>query len=124
MLTTKFLLIKQYFSIIKQFPPETQTHFQILGASMGEYVVQTGLEVQMKLCEILDEPIIMGPILHLLGFVETDCPPSPGVYGNQGCSIPMELMPDHFMPNKYLVIGEVLFEEEKLVVVHIYCNVQ
>ncbi|CAG5092644.1 Protein of unknown function, partial [Cotesia congregata] len=112
------------FSIIKQFPPDVQVRFHLLGASMGEFVIETGIDVEMGLCEIFGEPVIMGPLLKLYGFVAADCPPSPGVYGNQGYNTPMELMPDDFIPNKYLSIVEFSYEEEKLIIVYTYFNVQ
>ncbi|CAD6232566.1 GSCOCG00006953001-RA-CDS [Cotesia congregata] len=111
------------FSIVKQFSPDAQFHFKILGASMGEYVIQTGLEIQMSLCEMKDEPVILAPVLQMFGFREDECPPSVGVYGNENIEIPMELLPDEFIPNKYLGIGELLYEEEKLVVIMLYITV-
>ncbi|KAH0546938.1 hypothetical protein KQX54_016274 [Cotesia glomerata] len=51
--------------------------FHLLGASMGEYVIQTGLDFEMGFCGMFDEPVILAPNLKLFGFVATDCPPSP-----------------------------------------------
>ncbi|CAD6244324.1 GSCOCG00013345001-RA-CDS [Cotesia congregata] len=111
------------FSIVKQFPPDAQVHFEILGASMGEYVIETGIEIQMSLCEMKDEPVILNPILGMFGLSVSDCPHPVGVYGNQNIEIPMELLPDEFIPNKYLVVGEFLNEEEKLLVLMIYITI-
>ncbi|KAH0561651.1 uncharacterized protein LOC123265603 [Cotesia glomerata] len=111
------------FSIVKSFPTETQSYFQLLGASMGEYVIHTGLELQMSLCEMLDEPIIVGPILQIVGFDKPNCPSPPGVYGNENIEIPMELMPDEVIPNKYLISWELTYKEEKLLVIMIYIHV-
>ncbi|KAH0553086.1 hypothetical protein KQX54_000084, partial [Cotesia glomerata] len=54
-----------------------QARFHLLGASMGEYVIQTGLDFEMGFCGMFDEPVILAPNLKLFGFVATDCPPSP-----------------------------------------------
>ncbi|CAG5072562.1 Protein of unknown function, partial [Cotesia congregata] len=76
----------------------------------------------MGLCEMLDEPILLGPAIRMFGF--KTCPPPVGVYGNQGLEIPMESLPDEFISNKYLVVLELLYEDEKLVVLNIYSNFQ
>ncbi|KAG8035597.1 hypothetical protein G9C98_001025, partial [Cotesia typhae] len=99
-------------------------HFQLLGASMGEYVIQTGLDLVIDLCEMINEPIILNYILRVSGFSADDCPPSPGIYGCQEFSVPTDILPDGFTPNKYLIVGEYLYGEEKLLVCYLYCNIQ
>ncbi|XP_074107533.1 uncharacterized protein LOC141532860 [Cotesia typhae] len=49
------------FSIIKQLPPDVQLEFHVLGVSMGEYLIQTGIDFEMSLCDMFNEPVILGP---------------------------------------------------------------
>ncbi|CAD6230917.1 GSCOCG00006883001-RA-CDS [Cotesia congregata] len=111
------------FTIVKSLPIETQSSFELLGASLGEYVIHTGIEQQMGLCEMIDEPVIVGPLLQMVGFRKFDCPPPPGIYKKENIEIPMELMPDEMTPNKYLISWELMYKEEKLLVVMIYINI-
>ncbi|XP_057337407.1 uncharacterized protein LOC130675633 [Microplitis mediator] len=112
------------FTIIKTFPEATQGHFALVGASMGEYIVNTGIDVQMDLCDMLEEPIILGRFLRVFGFSEDNCPPKIGVYGSEGYEIPTDTLPDDFPPNKYLAIFEILGEGKSLIVAHIYFSIQ
>ncbi|XP_074098097.1 uncharacterized protein LOC141526854 isoform X2 [Cotesia typhae] len=111
-------------TIVNRFPPETQVHLIVLGASMGEYVIQTGFDIQMGLCETMEEPILVGSALRSFGFVTSDCPPSPGVYGTDGFVIPTDTLPDDFPANQYLFIFEILFEEEKIIEIYEYIHIQ
>lgn len=49
----------------------------MLGDSMGEYVVPSGLDAEMTLCEMINEPIVLGNVLKVFGFNENECPPKP-----------------------------------------------
>ncbi|KAG8035596.1 hypothetical protein G9C98_001024, partial [Cotesia typhae] len=82
--------------------------FHVLGVSMGEYLIQTGIDFEMSLCDMFNEPVILGP---------------KGVYETESYTVPIELMPDEFKPNKYLGILELRHEDKELAVVYVYCNV-
>ncbi|XP_057330803.1 uncharacterized protein LOC130671114 isoform X2 [Microplitis mediator] len=62
-------------TIIKRLPIETEARFTILGASMGEYVVSTGIDQTVDLCDLIEDPILAGPFLSAIGFSEDHCPP-------------------------------------------------
>ncbi|KAH0546941.1 hypothetical protein KQX54_016291 [Cotesia glomerata] len=96
----------------------------IIRASMGEYVVDTGINGQLPLCEMFYEPIIFGPILQMFGFDENNCPPKPGVYGSENYTFPTSMFPDDFPPNKYKVAFEIINESKQLLVIHVYADVQ
>lgn len=49
----------------------------MLSATMAQYIVPTGLDVSMPLCDMLAEPVIMAPALKVFGFMPENCPPSP-----------------------------------------------
>ncbi|CAD6230915.1 GSCOCG00006882001-RA-CDS [Cotesia congregata] len=112
------------FSIIKTFPVGTQSHFQITGATLGEYVMDFGVDVITDFCEVIREPVIVGPVANKIGFFKTDCPPSPGVYGNENIEIPMDHLPDRLVPNKYRLTWELLHKTEKLFVILTYIVVR
>ncbi|XP_044589750.1 uncharacterized protein LOC123268591 [Cotesia glomerata] len=112
------------FSIIKTFPLTTEGYLGIIRASMGEYVVDTGINGQLPLCEMFYEPIIFGPILQMFGFDENNCPPKPGVYGSENYTFPTSMFPDDFPPNKYKVAFEIINESKQLLVIHVYADVQ
>ena len=54
-----------------------QGRFFIRGLSMGRYMKSTGIDWHMTICEMLREPIVMGPFFAVLGFNNTSCPPPP-----------------------------------------------
>ena len=105
----------------------------------------------MKLCDMLDEPIILGPFFSVLGFTSDNCPPSAvskimclsylnfsfynicyykfilrlgqGTYGQEGYHLPTEALPDDFPENKYLAIFEILFNGKPLIGVKVFTDV-
>ncbi|XP_057330033.1 uncharacterized protein LOC130670621 [Microplitis mediator] len=111
-------------TIIKSLPIEAQGHLALIGASMGEYVVSTGIDQEMDMCDILQEPIMTGPLFKVLGFSEDDCPPEVGVYGTEGYVIPTDTLPDGFPPNKYMVNTTLSYDEKPLLVCQMFANVQ
>ncbi|XP_057319617.1 uncharacterized protein LOC130664008 [Microplitis mediator] len=111
-------------SLVKTLPMEAQGSFKLTGASMGEYVVDTGLAVQMDLCDVFEEPIITGRLFGALGFSADNCPPEIGVYGSDGYAMPTDTFPDEFPPNKYLVEMKITYEEKPLLVLHIFVYIQ
>ncbi|CAD6234274.1 GSCOCG00007709001-RA-CDS [Cotesia congregata] len=110
-------------SIIKQLPTEAQGHFSLFGASMGEFVIDTGIDVTLDLCDILNEPIMMGPLFAALGFDPNSCPPDVGVYGTDGYRLQMDTLPDDFPPNKYRVILEILYQGQELLALQVFPTV-
>ena len=50
---------------------------RIFGLSMGEYKISSGVDVKMKLCDFLDEPLFVAPFLAVLGMTRETCPPPP-----------------------------------------------
>ncbi|XP_057335720.1 uncharacterized protein LOC130674413 isoform X4 [Microplitis mediator] len=63
------------FTIIKLLPIEAQIHSVLKAASMGEYVVDTGIDIVMDLCDIIAEPILAAGMFQELGFSPDHCPP-------------------------------------------------
>lgn len=55
---------------------DCQVTFKIVGLSMGEYTLPTGVELHMELCEVTNEPIILAPFIFTL-FPTKVCPPEP-----------------------------------------------
>lgn len=47
----------------------------MLSSTMGQYIVPTGLDLTMPLCDMLAEPIILAPALNVFGFTADNCPP-------------------------------------------------
>ncbi|XP_057319618.1 uncharacterized protein LOC130664010 [Microplitis mediator] len=111
-------------SIVKTIPQGSKGCFKLTGASMGEYIVDSGFNVQLDFCDALEEPIIMGRLFNAFGFSVDDCPPGIGVYGSEGYTIPTDTLPDEFPPNKYLVEIKVSYEEKPLLVLHVYAYIQ
>ncbi|XP_057330034.1 uncharacterized protein LOC130670622 isoform X1 [Microplitis mediator] len=111
-------------TLIKPLSIETQGYFSLTGASMGEYVVNTGIEVQMSLCDFIEEPIIMGRVLQAFGLSVDDCPPKIGPYGTEGYIFPTDTLPDEFPPNKYMVEFGLSYEEKPLIVYQVFYNSQ
>ncbi|XP_057329056.1 uncharacterized protein LOC130669921 isoform X2 [Microplitis mediator] len=111
-------------TLIKPLLIETQGHFSLIGASMGEYVVNTGFDVRMSLCDFIAEPIIIGRVLQGLGFSEDHCPPGSGLYGTEGYIFPTDTLPDEFPPNKYLAAFGLSYEEKPMITFQVYFNSQ
>ncbi|KAK0182471.1 hypothetical protein PV327_000611 [Microctonus hyperodae] len=117
-------LIAGNFSIKQSLPESAICHLYMLGDSMGEYVVPSGLDAEMTLCEMINEPIVLGSVLKVFGFDKDECPPKSGFYGNEGYKIPTENFPDSFTPNKYLFILELYTPDEPIITLHLTLNVQ
>ncbi|XP_034941299.1 uncharacterized protein [Chelonus insularis] len=112
------------FTIIKELPQGCKGHLILKGASMGEFVISTGIDYEMDFCEMFDEPIIMGRLLRMLGFKKENCPPIPGVYGSEGFQLDTDTLPDEFPSNNYLAIFEIVDEnDEELMVMHLYLRI-
>ncbi|XP_043272049.1 uncharacterized protein [Venturia canescens] len=116
--------ISTNLTVIKQLPDDTEAHFKISGLSMGKYTLPTGVDVRMPICEVQDEPIILGPFFSVLGFSEEHCPPEPGNYHKEGYTLPMENLPDDFPNNKYQALFEITAGDESILSAEVYCDVQ
>ncbi|CAD6208949.1 GSCOCG00010763001-RA-CDS [Cotesia congregata] len=110
------------YSVIKQFPPTTEEHYVILGASMGEYVVETGFDLQLPLCEFLD--LGMGYFSDLLGFDQDNCPPKPGVYGNEAHVFAANDFTDNFPTNEYKSFLEFKNNSEVIMALCTFLDIQ
>ena len=44
---------------------------------MGKYNKRTGVDVTLKLCEMLEEPVLVGPFASIMGLNNGSCPPAP-----------------------------------------------
>ncbi|KAH0561379.1 hypothetical protein KQX54_016492 [Cotesia glomerata] len=86
---------------------------------MGEYIVDSGISVQIPFCEILD--FGSGAFTSLLGFTEDNCPPKPGVYGNE--AFPTTYFGDDFLSNQYKVDLEFTDKDEPIMM-SIFFDVQ
>ncbi|CAG5078438.1 Protein of unknown function, partial [Cotesia congregata] len=88
------------WSIVKKFPEGTQVRFSIKAASMGEYVIDFGIDKIADLCYSFEEPILLG------------------VYGCEDYHTPVDQLPHIFVPNNYNDIVEIFYEEQKLLIIH------
>ncbi|XP_057340422.1 uncharacterized protein LOC130677600 [Microplitis mediator] len=107
-------------TIIKLLPEETQSRLVIMGASMGEYVVSTGIDQTMELCDLIEEPIMAGPNLKLLGFSEDHCPPLPGNYGTEDYVFSPERYSEKIIPNQYMMNMTLSYEDKLLLLCQIF----
>ncbi|XP_057328556.1 uncharacterized protein LOC130669590 [Microplitis mediator] len=112
------------FTIIKLLPIEAQYHSVLLAASMGEYVVNTGIKIQMDLCDIIEEPILSAGLFRELGFSEDHCPPEIGTYGTEGYILPTDGLPDNIPPNQYVMTTSILYEGKSLLIMQTFFKVQ
>ncbi|XP_057335719.1 uncharacterized protein LOC130674413 isoform X3 [Microplitis mediator] len=104
------------FTIIKLLPIEAQIHSVLKAASMGEYVVDTGIDIVMDLCDIIAEPILAAGMFQELGFSPDHCPPEIGTYGTEGYIFPTDGLPDDIPPNQYMMTTSILYEDQSLLV--------
>ncbi|XP_034947863.1 uncharacterized protein [Chelonus insularis] len=105
------------FTLIKTFPPGTQTHFKMIGATMGEYKVPTGFDIAMPSCASVSEPIIGNRIFESLGI--KSCPVQPGTYSSSKLTvIETATLPDTFPANKYVAEFSAKLEDE----IFFYCR--
>ncbi|CAD6232568.1 GSCOCG00006954001-RA-CDS [Cotesia congregata] len=112
------------FSIIKTVPSTIEGYLAIIGASMGEYVVDIGINLIMPFCEMLDEPLFMSPLLQMFGFNKDNCPPKPGVYGSESYTVPTSMFPENFPPNQYKIAFEIMNEGKQILVIDVYFDIQ
>ncbi|KAG8042007.1 hypothetical protein G9C98_007315, partial [Cotesia typhae] len=116
-------VVNTNLTIIKQTPIGVEGRFSIKGAWMGEYVIDIGIDVTMDFCDSLEEPILISPFFTAIGFNANNCPPGVGVYGLEGYQIPMEQLPDDFMPNNYKVVLDIFYEDQSLLIFDIFSKV-
>ncbi|XP_057330972.1 uncharacterized protein LOC130671222 [Microplitis mediator] len=110
-------------TIIKQLPIETQGHLTILAASMGEYVVSTGIDQTVDLCDIMEDPIVSAPFLSAIGFSQDHCPPEIGHYGTEGYVLDPEALADRVPPNQYMLNITLSYEEKILLLCQSFIKV-
>ncbi|KAH0539194.1 uncharacterized protein LOC123259226 [Cotesia glomerata] len=110
-------------TIIKQFPSTSVGRVWLMGASMGDYVVDTGIDVTMDFCELVEEPIVIGPLFQAIGFDPNHCPPDVGVYGTDSYEPLTEGMPDDFPPNVYRMAIDIHTQEQKILIFHIFSKI-
>ncbi|XP_034943667.1 uncharacterized protein [Chelonus insularis] len=92
------------FTLIKILPADAMITLKMIGASMGEFVVSTGIDFTVKACSAVDEPIFGQHIYRQLGINEEECPSPPGVYGGSHVNlVSLDTLPDTFPPNDYKI---------------------
>ncbi|XP_063985513.1 uncharacterized protein LOC135166815 [Diachasmimorpha longicaudata] len=112
------------FTIIKALPTTAQGHLELVAASMGEYVMPTGLVFDLDICDLIDEPVLIGPFLKSIGFTAEDCPPPMGVYTTTEYRPPIEELPPELRPNKYKVIFDMVDQDIVILRVVFYVEIQ
>ncbi|XP_076235081.1 uncharacterized protein LOC143179653 [Calliopsis andreniformis] len=111
--------------ILKKLPENTKIRGNINGIEMGEYTIDMGLHVEMKLCDVANDPnTIAVPMAKAVGFTPEKCPPEPGKYANSNFMIKNQNgLPESFPIGQYLLNVTLLTEKETIVVIHIYLTV-
>ncbi|XP_034941237.1 uncharacterized protein [Chelonus insularis] len=103
------------FTLIKKLPAEATHTLKMIGASMGEFVVATGIDFTITLCEAFTEPIFGERMYRQLGLNVDECPAVPGVYGGSHINlVDKDSLPDTFPPNDYKMIVSAQVEEHIL----------
>ena len=92
---------------------------------MGEYTNDIGLHVETDVCELTSDPHnIAAPIAKAINLGPNNCPPIPGVYGQDNYVIDdQEGLPESFPIGKYLLNITLLKEETVFIQVHLYVSV-
>ncbi|CAG5090020.1 Protein of unknown function [Cotesia congregata] len=97
-------------------------YYAVISATMGEYIIDSGISIQIPFCEILD--FGAGAFVSLLGFTDDNCPPKPGVYGNEAYLFPTEEFGDDFPSNQYKVVVEFINENEYIMALSIFFDIK
>ncbi|XP_011303577.1 uncharacterized protein [Fopius arisanus] len=92
------------FTIVNPLPKTTKAYLEVIGMSMGEFVLPTGLFFDMDMCSLDDEPVLLGPFFDSLGFTSENCPPENGVYTSLHYEVPTDELPSEIHTNKYKII--------------------
>ncbi|KAH0552273.1 hypothetical protein KQX54_008131 [Cotesia glomerata] len=101
----------------------TNGRVSLMGASMGEYVVDIGIDLTMDFCELVEEPILIGPLFQAIEFDPNRCPPDAGIYGTDNYEPLIEAMPDNFPQNMYRAVIDIHSQEEQIMIFHIFSKV-
>ncbi|XP_034946351.1 uncharacterized protein [Chelonus insularis] len=109
-------------TVIDYMPLEAELRIQIIGATMGEYKVPTGIDWKFSLCEGLNEPIIMRMMMSYLVPPIDDCPPELGTYSGSYKFDDFRTFPDSFPPNNYLTITSIYTSEKTLLEMRSYVS--
>ncbi|XP_034943697.1 uncharacterized protein [Chelonus insularis] len=93
------------FTLIKRFPDTARLLYKLLGSSMGEYIMPTGMNIDTGLCEVFEPNYrLIGDQIEQIGINGDNCPPSPGTYTAENIALSSENLPDVFPPNNYVAI--------------------
>ncbi|CAG5073867.1 Protein of unknown function [Cotesia congregata] len=114
---------------------QSRGHVSLMGASMGEYVVDIGFDLTMDFCELVEERLLIGPLFQAIGFDPNRCPPDVmsyqllfvlisvdymGIYGIDNYEPLIEAMPDNFPRNMYRIVIDIHSQEEQIMIFHIF----
>ncbi|KAI4504408.1 hypothetical protein M0802_000879 [Mischocyttarus mexicanus] len=84
----------------KDIPIETKFKCELYGMDNGEPTVPTGFQIEMTVCEMLNDTSFIGQMTQLLN-IPMSCPMK-ATYIDTDCSpIPMENLPDFFPSGDY-----------------------
>ncbi|XP_034933923.1 uncharacterized protein [Chelonus insularis] len=109
-------------TITNFLPEEAELRLQVIGATMGEYIVPTGIDFLYSLCAGLKEPNIMTSAINYLEPPLDDCPPKPGSYVADATFDDFSTFPENFPPNNYFVNTTVFTPEKIFLEMHAYVS--
>ncbi|XP_035726120.1 uncharacterized protein LOC118443366 [Vespa mandarinia] len=85
---------------VKEIPEEAVLHIVLYGMSNGEPTDPTGVDIEMSSCQMINDTMIMGPIIKAMK-MSLKCPIPPTNVFLKCFSIPMDEFPDYFPSGEY-----------------------
>ncbi|XP_046821591.1 uncharacterized protein LOC124425370 [Vespa crabro] len=86
---------------IKEVPEEAILHLVLYGMNNGEPTDPTGIDIEMSSCQMVNDTIIMGPILKAMK-MSSKCPLPPTHMLLDCFVLPMDEFPDYFPSGEYI----------------------
>ncbi|KAL2730571.1 uncharacterized protein V1477_016382 [Vespula maculifrons] len=85
---------------VKEIPEDAILHSVLYGMINGEPTDPTGVDMQMNTCQMINDTMIMGPIIKAMG-ISAACPIQPVKMSLNCYAVQMDEFPDYFPSGEY-----------------------
>ncbi|KAK2587619.1 hypothetical protein KPH14_003744 [Odynerus spinipes] len=105
--------------LIKTLPIDGTMKAILLGMVNGEPTEPTGIDMEMSMCQLVNDTIIGGPLFNAMK-VEPKCPLEPTALQVECYNPPMDNFPDFFPPGEYKFTFDLTHDDAHLFLFEVY----
>ncbi|XP_034940778.1 uncharacterized protein [Chelonus insularis] len=99
-------------TLVKSLPNSSKAHIEVLVETDGQYQILNNIDQWMPMCDLIDEPVLLGKLFRNMGF--KGCPVDPGVYSNPSY-VAVPVSESNYPPGNYMSRLQVEQENNKLI---------